>query len=494
MKLNLILCRPQRSVSVPAAAPGNGPESSPGLVEPWTRFWDRLGINWRIGYVFGLLLALGTSLPAQGILEEYVREGLQSNLALRSHNLQVARSMTQLRQAKANFFPKIAFDANYTLAGGGRTIDFPIGDLLNPVYATLNQLTQSDEFPQLGNVSEQFLPNNFHETKLSLTQPLFNSDVYFGYKARQAQVEVEKARKAAYAQNLAHEIRIAYFNHLQAREAVAIYQDARKVLLEVRRVNEKLVAQQKATPDVVASSEAEIARLDQQLAEAEQQVAVSASWFNFLLNRDLDTQVLVDPDLPPITPTSAEYAELAGQAEANRQELQALRMGIRANETLADMKKYDALLPDVYLAGQAGFQGFGYTFDENQDFWLAQVGLTWDLFQGQGKRAARDEADLQVQLLENEYATVLQQLKMQVMQAREGLKAAVKALDAAQSEQNAAAKAFRLIDRRYTQGQAMLVELLRARNQLTSAQISYNIARFRVFAQQSELNKATAAQ
>ena len=65
-----------------------------------------------------------------------------------------------------------------------------------------------------------------------------------------------------------------------------------------------------------------------------------------------------------------------------------------------------------------------------------------------------------MQLLENEYATVVQQLRLQVMQAREGLKASVKSLAAAQSEKEAAGKAFRLIQRRYQEGQAMMLEFI----------------------------------
>ena len=52
------------------------------------------------------------------------------------------------------------------LAAGGRAIDFPIGDLLNPVYSTLNALTQTNQFPQVENESITFLPHNFQETKI----------------------------------------------------------------------------------------------------------------------------------------------------------------------------------------------------------------------------------------------------------------------------------------------------------------------------------------
>ena len=39
------------------------------------------------------------------------------------------------------FLPDISMNARYTVARGGRIIEFPVGDLLNPVYITLNMLT-----------------------------------------------------------------------------------------------------------------------------------------------------------------------------------------------------------------------------------------------------------------------------------------------------------------------------------------------------------------
>jgi hypothetical protein len=51
------------------------------------------------------------------------------------------------------YLPNISFGASYSLSDGSRTIDLPLGDLLNPVYKSLNQLTSSTAFPKLQNQS-----------------------------------------------------------------------------------------------------------------------------------------------------------------------------------------------------------------------------------------------------------------------------------------------------------------------------------------------------
>jgi len=111
------------------------------------------------------------------ILQSYINQGLESNLSLKQENLELQKALKSIDIAKSNLFPKISFSPNYTLAAGGRRLDFPIGDLLNPVYSTLNQLTKTNNFPQVENVSQLLAPNNFHETKFVIQYPIFNPDI-----------------------------------------------------------------------------------------------------------------------------------------------------------------------------------------------------------------------------------------------------------------------------------------------------------------------------
>lgn len=92
-----------------------------------------------------------------------------------------------------------------------------MGDLLNPVYATLNQLTGTSSFPQIANVNEQFLPNNFHETKLRVIQPLFNPEIYFNYKAQKELTTVQQAQKMYIKTNWNTTLRLLTINTCKAK-------------------------------------------------------------------------------------------------------------------------------------------------------------------------------------------------------------------------------------------------------------------------------------
>ena len=107
--------------------------------------------------LISILILITTLAHGQLILEDYVKYGLENNLALKQKETSYLKSLEALSEARGLFYPDISFQARYTISEGGRVIEFPVGDLLNPVYLTLNQLTTSQMFPVLENQEILFL-------------------------------------------------------------------------------------------------------------------------------------------------------------------------------------------------------------------------------------------------------------------------------------------------------------------------------------------------
>ena len=103
-----------------------------------------------------MILIIPASLNGQQILNDYVKYGIDNNLMLKQKQAGYKKSIEALREARALFYPNISFNARYTVSEGGRVIEFPVGDLLNPVYSTLNTLTASSMFPMVENQQIQF--------------------------------------------------------------------------------------------------------------------------------------------------------------------------------------------------------------------------------------------------------------------------------------------------------------------------------------------------
>ena len=78
------------------------------------------------------ILALQSAM-GQTRLDNYIREGIESNQSIRQQNFMLEKNMYALSEAKSMFLPNVAFSSTYTKAAGGRTIAIPVGDMLNNV-------------------------------------------------------------------------------------------------------------------------------------------------------------------------------------------------------------------------------------------------------------------------------------------------------------------------------------------------------------------------
>lgn len=437
---------------------------------------------------------VGTPAPfTSAVLETYVREGLANNLALRQESLEISRVTESLNQARSLFYPRVAFNPTYSVAAGGRRLQFPVGDLLNPIYRTLNQMSGTDRFPtNVPNVNEQLAPNNFHDTKLTIQYSLFNTDIQYNYLIQKQLLSAQEARKRVIENELRYNIATAYYQYLQTLDAVRILDNSRNVLNALARLNEKLVNNNVATKEVVTSARYEISKVDQQGAVAEKNRETARAYFNFLLNRDLTADVQIDSSLTKIMPESGEsLTDLQQTALRGRQELAQLGGSLRAAQTAVRLNEANAKIPNLYVGANGGFQGFGYTF-RNQAYVVALVGLQWDIFRGYEKRSKIQQAKVQTDLLQTRLQEVQRQIQLQVLQAYYDLDAANESLAATQSGMINADQTFRVIDSKYRNGQALLIEFLRYQNDRLTAQLQHSLARMDVLVKLAALDRAVA--
>ncbi|MBL7797750.1 MAG: TolC family protein [Saprospiraceae bacterium] len=423
-------------------------------------------------------------------MEAYVQEGLANNLALRQQSLDLQRSMESVRQARSLFFPTVQFNATYTRATGGRQIELPLGDLLNPVYGTLNQLLQTNAFPTLENRTEQFLPDDFHETYLKVAYPLFNSDLKYNRKIQEHVVASKVATKAAYEHELRYQITDAYLRYLQTREAEKIWLNSREVLQELRRFNESLVKNNVATRDVVATADYELSKAETEIFQLKSRQNTARAYFNFLINRDLQTDVVVDSTLLRQDVQAYDRAGLVQNALAGRQELAALSAGQAAAESVLKMNEANRILPDLYIGGQVGFQGFGYKFNGDQAYALAQIGLSYDLFGGGMKNSKVQQARIETEKLRAQQDEVRQQIALQVTQASNELENARNVWNTSRQGLVAAEEIFRIVNNKYRANQALLIEFLDAQNRVTAARLQTVLAWAEVLVKEAEVRKA----
>jgi outer membrane protein len=203
--------------------------------------------------------ATGTETPPSGRVEDglaqVVDDALAANLELRAGSATVQQRLAVLDQARARYLPVLDFAARYSVADGGRTIDFPAGDLLNPVYETLDELLiargEPPRFSRVANQEIELLRSREQETKLVLEQPIYEPRLAPNVEAGRQQLQRAEADLAALRARVVRDTRQAYYQWLAGQQAVVVLEATLELARANLDANSSLYRNGKVTRDLV---------------------------------------------------------------------------------------------------------------------------------------------------------------------------------------------------------------------------------------------------
>jgi outer membrane protein len=438
-----------------------------------------------VAAMFALLTSV---LQAQPVLESYVQEGLTSNLVLQQKNLSLQQAQQSLQIARSYFLPSVTLLTDYTSGEGGRSIAIPIGDLLNPVYASLNEMTQSDAFPQVENVKQNFFPHNFYDARVRTSVPIINTDLYLNRTIQSQQVMMKEYEVEIYKRDLVLDIKAAYFNYLSAVAAVKIYESGLALVNKNVEINESLLRNGKSLPANYLRSKSEAERVKSELNSARNKAVNAQKYFNFLLNKDLERSI--DTDVTNLATTPA--PDTVTTSFNQREELQLLKTAREINLSTLRMNRLNRM-PKVNAFLDLGSQESDWKFNSDSRYYLVGVQLALPLFQGFRNNITIRQTKLEVQKTEFNLQNTTRQVQLAASVARNDLHTTVQNYQAAQEQLKSAQSYFNLIDKGYQQGVNSLIEFLDARNQLTSSQLQQNLRLFEMLTAEAKLERETAS-
>jgi outer membrane protein TolC len=446
----------------------------------------------------------GEAMSVEDAVNSLVADATAANLELDISAAGVAQHLAALDQARALYLPSLDLTARYTHANGGRTIEFPVGDLLNPVYATLNQLTGTSKFPTIQNQQVNFQRTREQDTHITLTQPLYDARISAGHDAAQSQYSAAYAARVALAGRIARDMREAYYRWLQARAQIGIFDDTLELATENRRVNESLYRNGKITRDLVFRAEADQLEVQQQQLGAQNAEKLAQSYVNLLRNAPFDRPLPIvdvqDPDVERmrnnLTAQSAQsnlnlgrLQDTAVQQRYELRQLDAIEAAAAAGERLARA----AFKPQLGFAFDAGTQGETYGFTSEDRYALASVVLRFNFFAGGADEAGVAGARATMRAAQDNRQLQEQQVRFQVQQALQDFEFTEASLGTAAKRVEAAAGAFRIASRKRDLGQINQAEYIDSRRAMTDAQLNLNLVRFAALGSLAELEYAIGA-
>ncbi|MCX6251647.1 MAG: TolC family protein [Bacteroidetes bacterium] len=428
---------------------------------------------------------------AQGSLEKYIETGLKNNLVLQEKNIGLESALNALKTANSLFFPSVDVNGDYQSGDGGRSISIPVGDMLNPVYRTLNQLTSGNAFPDIPNVETNFFPQNYYDLKVRTSLPVINSDLIYNHTIRKQQVTMQEYDVEIYKSELIRNIQVAYYNYLSAAKSIAIYDGALSLAREARRMNQRLLDNGKSLKAYVLRSESEIQSLEAKRTSALQQMKNDQMYFNFILNTNpdeaIDTVFAVSVDHKKVDQYLLNEASIT-----KRTELKALDQSASICQTILKMNKA-YWVPKLNGFLDLGSQACDWKFNNRSKYYFFGFQLDFPLFSA-GKNRTRikqSELDLKNQLINNTYT--YNQIRLSAGMARNSLMASYKNYAASIQQLDAAMAYDKLIEKGYREGINAFIETVDARNQLTAASLQLVIDKYQLLAAlatyEREINK-----
>lgn len=436
-----------------------------------------------------LILALPGKVKAQqGVLDNYIKEALENNITLQQKNISLQQSMIALKEARSLYLPTTWLEGQYTVADGGRQINIPVGDLLNPVYSTLNQLTGTSKFPQIENVSEQFLPNNFYDVRIKTTAPIYNPELKYNRQVREKQATMQQHEVDIYKRELIKDIKQSYYSILMAEKAIRIYQSALDVVRENLRLNQSLLANGKGLPAYVSRAESEVKQVETQISNARNEKEKAEAWFNALLNRNIGEPVMIaDINIAEVAYELDKKDDVTG-----REELKQLN-------TLKDIRYHTLNLNKAYHAPRVGafldlaVQDFNWKLQQKSFFYLGGLQFTVPIYAGNRNLYKIQSAQQDIRSTELASVDLKRKLEVSAFHSRNNARNNYNNYLLAIKEEESSAKYFKLIDRGYKEGVNSFIELLDARNQITRSQIQKQLSYFRLLSAIADHERQTAS-
>lgn len=446
-------------------------------------------------FLFALLI-LKPLIAQETPLDQYVQQGLESNLALKQQRFSLEQSIEALNEARGMYFPSLDIGARYTRAGGGREFIIPVGDLVNPIYKTLNQLLisqgQQPLFPEdIANEKIPFLREKEHETRLRLVQPIFQPAIWRNYSLKSDLSKIEGLRTEIFKRELILEIKRAYYNYLKAAKVVDLYQQIIELQTENLRVSEKLFQADKVTQNVVYRARAELSRTEQENIRIQNLKRQAQSYFNFMLNRSLDAKIeKPEADLIPI-PVINDLTGATDHALTSREEIEQIKLAISATGENAAIIR-SRYFPGLSAVVDYGFQGSTYHFSDKDDYWMASLVLEWNLFRGFQDDAKLQQAKLESQKLFTKEEEIKRRIALEVERILDNLTVARKSVDVAEEQVQSAELSFKIVNKKFQEGIASQIEYLDAQTTLSDAAINVVLTRYDYYIIHAEYERILA--
>lgn len=437
-------------------------------------------------YMPAVFLLILTGVPAEALEQVTLTEALSATLSdrpmVRASAAEVSAAEADADSLASRYLPRLSLSERFS-----RT-DEPAGSL----FTSLNQ--KRFELSQEASAYNDPPPRSNFETRLTLSQPLFDPDLKFDRERADLSWSAAGAIHERHLEEAALATLVAY---LDVQQGHARLSWAEQSLQET----EEMVAMAREREDSGVGLNADTLRSEVLKNDAIRQRLTAA---NSLKTAQRQLALAIgrpDGEVDIAEPARIDTLALPdADAAMQRGDLEALAKTVDSAALAAEQQKA-TYLPRLGLQASYFRNDRNLSFDENADAWSISAGMEWLLFDAGERSSALAGARARKQALELQQIEKNRQARLAVAEALQHADEAVAQLELAKSSLAAASASRELISQRYEAGLAKLTDLLdvqtelaRVRSELAAAETGLIASRARVYYEQGRLLQALLAE
>ena len=429
----------------------------------------------------------GTAQTNSSQLDNYIDTAMIQNQGLKEQQFNLDKAIYALKEAKAMFLPTVGLSENFTKSAGGRVINVPFGNMLNPVYTTLNQLTNSTKFPQIANQTFNLNPALYYDTKVRTSLSLINSEIWYNKEIKKQLITSQQAAVNVYKRELVKDIKIAYYRYYQSLQSIATYQSSAQLIKENIRENESMLKNGLRNVTALLRAQTEQQKTNALIIQASHSTRNAKSYFNFLLNRSLQDTILVDNETITQIVSTADTTAGTGKREELKQ-LQSMKEVYTLNYKLEKA----GIIPKVSSFIDLGTQGASLSLGSSDRYYLLGINLQWDIFTGGVRKYRAKQYQASAYATNAQLDQTRQSLQLELDQTFNNFQSASAAYRSVIAQITFATKYYNDQMKAYRAGQLIYLELIDAQDQLTSARLQLADAKANLQISLAELERSQA--
>jgi outer membrane protein len=414
-------------------------------------------------------------------LEQAIALALRENRQIKIANLELDKFADRLAVAKTHRLPQFNISALAVELIQSIDFDFKKGDLgilpgVGPVPNTDISVTtpRRPAFFLNGGV---FQPLS-QQYRLSLVDRKIETGR-----------EIAKEQLRAKEQEIASNVKKAYYAVLQSQSALHSVEQTLKLYRELDRVTDNYVIQQAALKADSLEVKTRVQKIVYEAMTLRDQLEDQKEKLNNLLGRDIRTEFRVSA-VPELTIYEADLSAARDLALARRPEVREAQLKIKVAEYDRRIKKSE-YIPDLSV-------GVGFIFPKNvnlvpENIIYAGFLLTWEPFDWGRKKHEMSERGKAVEQAETGLRETNNQVLIEVGDKYRKLRQSRQMLLTAKLAQEAASENVRVFNARYAAQESLFKDVLQSQAALAEANHNYQQALLSFWTTKADFEKAIGA-